>query len=121
MSTTPVTPGTPPTIPLAPDVRQAYIDHYKQYEDAIEATNDPDLKASLMASQLAVEAVISLDNTARIEQNTAAYEALLKQLKTTNDGLAALQTQIKKITGDISTYAGILGGIVKVLSLVPGI
>ena len=121
MSTTPVTPGTPRPIQLTPDERQAYIDHYQQYEDAIENTNDPTLKASLIASQNAVAAVITADNMARIQQNTAAYEALLKQMKTTNDGLAALQTQIKKIAGDINTYAGILSGIVKVLSLVPGI
>jgi septal ring factor EnvC (AmiA/AmiB activator) len=121
VSTTPVTPGTPPTIPLTPTVRQAYIDHYTQYEDAIENTNDPTLKASLMVSQNAVAAVISADNTARIQQNTAAYEALLKQMKTTNDGLAALQTEIKKVSSDINTYAGILSGITKVLSLVPGI
>ena len=109
--------GTGPETPLTPEVRKAYEDHYDQYEDAIVATNDQDLKASLMASQLAVAKVISADNLARIQQTTAAFEALSAQIKTTNTGLKGLATQIAQINSDISMYAGILGGIAEVLSL----
>lgn len=120
MSTTSITGNAgEPEIPLTPEVRKAYEDHYTQYEDAIEATNEPDLKASLMASQYAVDKVISEDNTARIEQTTAAFEALATQIKTTNTGLANLAKAIAQINGDISLYADILTGIGKVLTLVP--
>jgi septal ring factor EnvC (AmiA/AmiB activator) len=89
------------------------------YEEAIENTAEPVLKASLMASQYAVEAVISADNKARIEQTTVAFAALLKQINTTNKGLDELQKQIRKVASDISMYGAILGGIAKVLTLVP--
>jgi G3E family GTPase len=120
MSVTPVIPAQP-AIPLAPDVLAAYEALYKQYESAIENTADDKLLTSLNASQLAVANVIVLNNQAIIEQNSTAFAAVLKQLNTTNTGLTALQAQINKIASDIKVYAGILGGITKVLSMVPGI
>jgi hypothetical protein len=120
MSATPIPPG-PPTIPLTPDLLAAYSALYKQYETAIEGTADDTLSASLQASQLAVAQVIQQNNQYILNQNTAAYEAILKVINNTNKGLNDLQAQIKKIDGDISLYAGIVGGIAKVLTLVPGV
>jgi hypothetical protein len=120
MSTTPV-PAGPPTIPLAPDVLAAYNALYKQYETAIEGTADTTLSEALLTSQLAVAQVIQQNNQYILNQNTAAYAAILKVINNTNQGLSDLQAQIKKIDGDISLYAGIVGGIAKVLTLVPGV
>ena len=121
MSNNSCVPAGPPTIPLAPDVLAAYDALYEQYETAIEGTADPKLSASLQASQLAVSQVIQQNNQYILNQNTAAYEAILKQINKANQGLSDLQKQIDKIHGDISLYAGIVGGIAKVLTLVPGI
>jgi hypothetical protein len=120
MSTTSI-PPEPPKIPLAPDVLAAYEALYKQYETSIEGTADAELSTSLQTSQLAVAQVIQQNDQYILNQNTAAFAAILKQINKTNTGLSDLQAQIKKIAGDISLYAGILSGITKVLSLVPGI
>jgi len=102
-------------------VRTAYEQLYSHYEDAIENTADPALLTSLLASQDAVAKVISLDNEAIIQQNSDAFAAVLKQMNATNKGLSDLQDQIKKVAGNINTFAGILSGINEVFSLVPGI
>jgi hypothetical protein len=122
VSTTPVTPGPgQPQIPLTPDALAAYKALYDQYESSIESTTDPVLLQKLNDSQMAVANVINLNDQYIIAQNTDAFQALLKQINRTNDGLSDLQTQIKKIASNIDLYAGILSGITKVLSLVPGI
>lgn len=110
-----------PEIPLSVELRTAYEELDAQYEDAIENTSDPALHASLLASQDAVGQVISLDNDARIKQNTDAFSALLGQMNVTNQGLSDLKDQIDRVTGHIAMFAGIVNGINKVLSLFPGI
>lgn len=125
MSTTPDMPSMPgpeqPAIPLAPAVRTAYEELYSHYEEAIENTDDTALESSLMDSQLAVSKIISLDNAAIIQKDSASFAAVLKQIGIANKGLTDLQAQIAKVAGNIAKYATIVSGINKVLSMVPGI
>jgi len=110
-----------PEIPLKPEVRTAYEELYSQYETVIENTTDTALLESLNASQLAVANVINADNEAILNQNTDTFAKVLTQIGIANKGLADLKAQIEKIAKDIGMYAGIISGIDKVLSLVPGI
>ena len=102
-------------------MRTAYEELYSHYEEAIENTDDPALESSLMDSQLAVSKIISLDNAAIIQQDSASFAAVLKQIGLANKGLGELAAQIAKVAGNIAKYAAIVGGITKVLSMVPGI
>lgn len=110
-----------PEIPLKPDVRSAYEELYGRYESAIENTTDTTLLEKLNASQQAVADVIDADNEAILNQNTDTFAAVLQRIGIANKGIADLKTQIATIAKNIGMYAGILSGIDKVLSLVPGI
>ena len=106
-----------PTIPLEPGVLAAYRALWDTYETAIENTYDPDLRASLMASQADVEKTLQMNSDYLLNQNEAGFNALLEQVKATNKGLLNLQEQIKKTAGTIATYGKVLGGIEKVLTV----
>lgn len=110
-----------PEIPLKPDVLAAYEALYDQYEDAIESTTDTVLLEKLNASQQAVADVINANDQAILNQNTDTFGKVLTQIGIANRGIADLKAQIAKIAANIGTYAGILSGIDKVLSLLPGI
>ncbi len=114
----PAIPSAAPAIPLTPELRAAYEDLYDKYEDAIEATRDPGVHGALLSSQANVDDVLDKDNLYRLEANTALYQALLEQIKDTNDELKTLQAQITAISSGVSTFGDILAGISKVLSLV---
>ncbi len=110
-----------PEIPLKPDVRAAYEELYAQLETAIESTTDTVLLEKLNPSQQAVGDVINADNQAILQQDTESFGKVLTQIGIANKGIADLKAQIAKIAKDIGMYAGILSGIDKVLSLMPGI
>jgi hypothetical protein len=115
-------PPTPPalTLPLSPAVRAAYQALYDKYEAAIETTADVGALEALNASQLDVDDILTKDGEYRLAANTALYNALLKQIQSTNAGLEALQAQIQAIAKGVSTFGEILSAIHKVLSLMPG-
>jgi hypothetical protein len=110
-----------PELPLTAEVREAYEDLYTRYENAIENTVDTNLLELLNASQAAVAKVLALDDDYRAKQNTGQFEILSGQIGVTNKKLDELQDEIKKVAADLALYAGILEGVNKVLSLMPGI
>ena len=121
MSTSP-TPGPPsPTLPLTPDARKAYTDLYAKNETAIENTTDGLLLQSLNDSQLAIGGVLSADNEYRLNQDTAQFNALLKQIGVANAALKKLQADIGGIATKLSVFGDVVAGIETVLILVPGI
>jgi hypothetical protein len=116
-------PATPNNslIPLPAALRAAYTSLYHQYEIAIENTTDPGALEALNASQNNVDDTLTLDNMCRLKAITTLYAALAQQMKSTNDELKAVKTQILAISSGISTFGDVLGAIDKVLSLLPGI
>ena len=106
-------------LPLTAEQRAAYQDLYDRYETAIENTIDVGVLEALNASQLDVGNILTKDDEYRLEANTALYDALLGQIKSTNADLKALQTQILAISAGVSTFGDIIAAITKVLSLVP--
>jgi len=108
-------------IPLPPEVRAAYQDLYKKYETAIETTADPGALSALNASQTDVDNILTKDSMYRLNANSDLYDALTKQINTTNQGLVDLKKQITSIASGVSTFGDILSAIDKVLSLVPGV
>jgi hypothetical protein len=119
LTRTQASPSGSPSIPLTPAVRAAYENLYAQYEDTIENTTDPGVLAALNASQADVDDILTKDDMYRLHANTALFQALLEQIKSTNDDLQKLKDQIAAIASDISTAGQIIDAINKVLSLVP--
>lgn len=111
----------PPTLPLSADIRAAYQDVYAKNQAAIESTTDFDVLAALNDSQDNIGGLLSADDAFHIHADSAAFQALLTQIGTTNAGLKVLQTKIAGIAGDIANFAMVVGAITKVLAMVPGI
>jgi hypothetical protein len=107
------------TIPLTDDLRIAYRALYDQYEALIEATTDPGLLEALNASQTDVDNILTKDSMYRLHANTALYQALLEQINSTNDDLAALKKQIQTVASHVAEAGDVIAAITKVLSLVP--
>lgn len=111
----------PPTLPLSADIRAAYEDTYAKNQAAIEGTTDFDLLTTLNASQDDIGGLLSADDAYRIHADSAAFQALLTQIGTTNKGLKDLKAKVDKVAGDVGKFAMVAGAITKVLSMVPGI
>jgi uncharacterized protein YukE len=113
-------PGAP-TIPLTPEVRQAYQDLYDTMEAAIEATNDAAVLQALLAKQTQVDNVLTKDDMYRLHANAELFNALLNQINDTNDQLETLKKQISSIADGFNMAGQVLAAINKVLTLIPGI
>ena len=109
----------PPTIPLSDAARAACQDLYDELESAIEDTDDPGLRATLLASQTNVDNILTKDNMYRLHANTALFSALLEQINDTNDDLKALKQQIAAVASHIATAGAIVAAIDKVLTILP--
>jgi hypothetical protein len=107
-----------PTIPLTGEVRAAYQDLYNKVEAAIEATTDVAALQALNTWQGEIDLVLNQDAEYRLNANTDAFNALLKQINYTNDGLKTLQGQISATASHFAAAGNILGAISKVLGLV---
>lgn len=108
-----------PTIPLTPEVRAAYQDLYDKMQAALDATMDEATIEALNAWQPEVDQVLRKDDLYKLSQDTAAFQALLKQIKYVNQGLKTLQDQIKSIASHFAMAGDILAAVEKVLTLVP--
>jgi len=117
---TPTTP-LPPTLPLSAEIRAAYEDVYAQNQAAIEGTTNVELLTALNDSNDAIGSLLSADDQYHIHANSAAFQALLGQIGTTNKGLKDLQAKVDKVAGDIGKFSMVASAINKVLSMVPGI
>lgn len=109
-------PGTP-IIPLTPELRAAYTDLNAQLEAAIEATADVTALQALNAQQAQVDDVLQKDAIYQLGANTDSFNALFAQINDTNNGLKALQTQIKTTASHFQTADSILSAISKVFGL----
>ena len=116
-SATPV----PPTIPLTPEVRQAYQNLYNKMQDAIQQTTNVALLQALNTWQGEVDDVLTKDNMYRLQASTALFKALLEQINYTNDGLEKLKGEIESISSGFQDAAQVLAAINQVLGLIPGI
>jgi hypothetical protein len=118
LSTNPTLPAQP-TIPLTPDARAAYQELYNKFQAEIEGTTDGIALVTLNDSRDAVVAVLDMDDTYRLNQNTALFNDLLEQIKSTNTDLDKLKAEIAAVASHISTAADIIAAIDKVLTIVP--
>jgi hypothetical protein len=110
-----------PTIPLAPEVRQAYQNLYDKMQDAIQKTTNVALLQALNTWQGEVDDVLTKDNMYRLQATSALFDALLKQINDTNDGLEKLKGQIEDISAGFQEAGQVLGAIKQVLAFIPGI
>jgi hypothetical protein len=110
-----------PTIPLSPPVRAAYEDLRNQLQAAIESTADVATLEALNAAYPQVDDVLTKDDEYRLNANTTAFNALLGQIKDTNDQLKTLQSQIQSIASHFKTAGAILAAINKIFTLVSAV
>jgi uncharacterized phage infection (PIP) family protein YhgE len=114
-------PPAPPTIPLTPAARASYQDLYNKLQSEIENTTDGIALNTLNDSRDEVDTILDMDDTYRLDQNTALFNDLLAQIKSTNSDLTTLKTQIAAVASHISTAADIIAAIDKVLTIVPSL
>lgn len=107
-----------PAIPLTDELRAAYQALYAQVETAIEGTADVTALEALNTWQGEIDEVLNQDAEYRLNANTDAFNALLKQINYTNTGLKTLQGQIAATASHFATAGNILGAISKVLTIV---
>jgi hypothetical protein len=120
VSTLPPIPPAAPSIPLTPEVRAAYQALYDLYESAIEATIDPGVLQTLNASQTDVGDILTKDNMYQLHADTALFTAMQEQIKSTNDSLQTVKTQIAAIASHIALAGDIIAAIDKLLTIMPG-
>jgi septal ring factor EnvC (AmiA/AmiB activator) len=109
------------SIPLTPEVRAAYQDLYNKMQAALDSTMDVATIEALNTWQPEVDQVLRKDDQYKLTQDTAAFQALLKQINYANQGLKTLQGQISSIASDFAMAGDIIAAIDKVLTLVPGV
>lgn len=110
-----------PSIPLTPDVRAAYEDLYKKIQAELDSTMDATAIEALNAWQPEVDQVLRKDDLYKLTQDTAVFDALLKQINYTNQGLKTFQGQISLTASHFAMAGDIIAAIAKVLTLVPGV
>ena len=110
-----------PTIPLTVETRHAYQDLYDKMQDTIDQTTNVPLLEALNTWQGEVDDILTKDNMYRLKASSALFDALLKQINDTNDGLDKLKNQIQSISAGFEEAGQVLAAIDKVLTLIPGI
>jgi len=108
-------------IPLTPELRAAYKDLYDKMQAQLDNTMDLAVIEALNVSQPQVDEVLRKDDLYKLNANTAAFNALQKQIDFTNQGLKTLQGQISSIASHFTMAAEIMAAITKILTIVPGI
>ncbi len=107
-----------PSIPLSPEVKAAYQDLYNKMQAQLDSTMDPVAVAALNAAQPQVEAVLDKNDMYTLNQDTALFTALEKQIGVTNNSLKTLKAQIASTASHFAMAGDIIGAIDKVLALV---
>jgi hypothetical protein len=100
--------------------QQALMDQYQELHDTLSharevCTND-DVRQSLREQAENVQDLITAMNQADIESRTGAFEALAVQIKSVNEDLGKLKTEIAKIGEDAAIVAKVAGGIDSAIS-----
>jgi uncharacterized phage infection (PIP) family protein YhgE len=110
-----------PSIPLTTEVRAAYQDLYQKIQAGIDSTMDLAAIQALNPLLAEVDQLLAKDDLYRLNADTAVFDALQKQIDSTNQGLETLRNQISSIASHLAMAADIIAAINKVLMLVPGI
>lgn len=107
-----------PSIPLSPDVKAAYKNAYNIMQAQLDSTMDPVAIEALNAAQPQVQSVLDKNDLYTLDQDTAVFTALQKQIGVTNNSLKALKAQIAATASHFTMAADILTAIDAVLALV---
>jgi septal ring factor EnvC (AmiA/AmiB activator) len=119
---TPTTPiGSSPlpayTIPLTPAAKAAYQDLYIKIQTAIDSTMDLATVEALNQAWPQIDQVLTEDGEYTLTHNTNIFASLQQQIKTTNDSITQLRTQIAAIASHFAMAGEIIAAINKVLSV----
>jgi hypothetical protein len=112
----PDSPATPAN-PTEADVYAAYQTLLDTLSAQAESCTDPDAVLTLNNAAQAVSDLLSTDNIAVLQANTAAFTALTPEMKKTNDQLSRLKDQIAAIATKIADVGKVLGAIDSVLAI----
>jgi hypothetical protein len=105
------------TIPLTPAVKAAYQDLYNKIQAALNSTMDLATIQALNEAWPQIDQVLDENDEYTMTQDTNIFASLQKQIKTANDGLTQLRTQIAAIASHFAMAGDILAAIDKVLSV----
>lgn len=107
-----------PSIPLSPELRAAYQNVYDKMQAQIDSTMDAVAIGALNSAQLQVEQVLNQDDMYKLNQDTASFTALQKQISVANNSLKTLKAQIASTASHFAMAGDILAAIDAVLCLV---
>jgi DNA repair ATPase RecN len=110
-----------PLLPLSNELRAAYQILYDKLESAAENTTDLGTLEALNETIPQVDDILTKDRISRLEANTAEYQALLQQIRATNDQLKDLQHQVASVASHLSQAGDVIAAISKVFSFFPGL
>jgi septal ring factor EnvC (AmiA/AmiB activator) len=105
------------TIPLTTAVKAAYQDLYNKIQAALNSTMDLATIQALNEAWPQIDQVLDENDEYTMTQDTNIFASLQKQIKTANDGLTQLRTQIAAIASHFAMAGDILAAIDKVLSV----
>ncbi len=118
--TTPTNLPANPTIPLSPDLKAAYQNAYNTMQAQLDNSMDPVAVEALNAAQLQIQTVLDKNDLYVLQQDTALFTALQKQIGVANNSLKTLKAQIAATASHFSMAADIVTAIDQVLCLIPG-
>jgi septal ring factor EnvC (AmiA/AmiB activator) len=113
--------STPPpayTIPLTPAAKAAYKDLYDKIQVALNSTMDLATIQALNQAWPQIDQVLDENDEYAMTQDTNVFASLQKQIKTVNDGITQLRSQITAIASHFAMAGEIIAAIDKVLSVV---
>ena len=105
------------TIPLTAAAKAAYKDLYNKIQAGLNSTMDLATVQALNQAWPQVDQVLDENDEYAMTQDTNIFTSLQKQIKSTNDGLTLLRSQISAIASHFSMAADILAAIDKVFTV----
>jgi hypothetical protein len=106
------------TIPLTPAAKAAYQDLYNKIQAGLDSTMDLATIEALNQAWPQIDQVLDENDEYAMSLDTNIFASLQKQIKSTNDGLTQLRSQIAAIASHFAMAADILAAIDKVLSVI---
>ena len=103
----------------APSARQYYQNLFITLKAAYWEASDIDRKDQVATARDEAYDILTALNEDDLDKNTAAFLTLSHTVTITNLALKQIQTDINKITRNITTGAQVLAAITKVLSIAP--
>jgi hypothetical protein len=106
-----------PNIPLANNLRSAYEAVYNSLSAGYQSTGDLIVLKALGPARHQVSALLTKDNMYKLSADTKTFEALVKQIDSTNKELRTLQIEIQSTASHFSNAVEILGTIARLFSI----